>query len=309
MEDPNDGEMFARWTTTDPPFFASVHQFQYDRLRRVIYDKGEYYEMSLTSIFSSILKDAPANSRVIDVGGNIGWFSMVSAAHGHHVDVFEPNKANILRICESKLLNHWGNVASIDLVSPQSRLVKRGTIDIRPYGVGANETTLKLFVGENPGKATFLRTMLPKWRAPKEKSIKIIPLDMMAREMKWFDRPTPIIILKVDAEGLEPQVFSGAKRLLLSGFVENIIMEISAQPNDDGNKANAWMLRLLVDSGYRVHQVANKPDLEIPPPDKDFAKRFIHLYANKQGMQINIWWKRKDDIRKWKGKIDAGTSN
>lgn len=290
VDDPNDGEMLARWTTSDPPFFVSIHQFQYDRMRRVIYDSGEYYEMALTAIFSSILKDAPADSRVLDVGGNIGWFSLLSAAHGHHVDVFEPNLANVLRLCESKLLNSWTNAES-DITSPSNRLPKLGTIDIHPYGVGSNETTMPFYVGRNPGKATLLRSMLPKWRSPTTNTITIVPLDLMAQDLKWFDGgPSQIAILKVDVEGYEPAVFAGARRLLQSGLVQNILMEMTFQEDDTDNAA---MLQLIYDSGYRVHQIGHSRPQTIPLMDQSFVTNFLKLYATKPGAQQNIWWKRK----------------
>jgi FkbM family methyltransferase len=296
LDDPNDGEMLARWTTTNPPFFVSIHNFKYDLMRRVIYEKGEYYETQMSAMFSSILKDAPANSRVVDVGGNIGWYSLLSAAHGHHVDVFEPNQANVLRLCESKFLNNYPTVLGNDLVSPSSRLVKRGTIDIRQYGVGANETTIPFNVGKNPGKATFIRSMIPKWRSPTTKGTKIIPLDKMWREMRWFDRPTPIVILKVDVEGYEPAVFSGAELLLRSGMVENIIMEISYMEDDKQQADNRFMLRLILDCGYRIHRVGyGVGDIEIPPYDEHFVTKFLELYLFKSRMQENIWWKRSND--------------
>ena len=44
---------------------------------------------------------------MLDVGGNVGWFSMVAAAHGAEVFVFEPNVVNMVRLCESSVLNGW----------------------------------------------------------------------------------------------------------------------------------------------------------------------------------------------------------
>jgi FkbM family methyltransferase len=294
--DPNDGEMLARWTTTNPPFFVSIHNFKYDLTRRDIYEKGEYYETQLSATFSTILKDAPANSRVVDVGGNIGWYSLLSAAHGHHVDVFEPNQANVIRLCESKLLNNYPTVLGNDLVSPSHRLVKRGTIDIQQYGVGANETTMPFYIVQDPGKATFIQPIIPEWLFPTTKGSTIIPLDKMWREMKWFHRPTPIVILKVDVEGYEPKVFAGAERLLRSGMVENIIMEISYMEDDEQQADNTFMLQLILDCGYRIHRVGyGVGNKEIPIYDEHFVTKFLKLYLFKSRMQEHIWWKRSND--------------
>ena len=291
IPDPNHGELLARWTSTNPPFFVSVHAFYYDKLRKVIYDTGQYYEQDLSHIFHQILKDAPPNSRVLDVGGNIGWFSLLSASHGHHVDVFEPNMANILRLCESKRMNQWTTVErERDLAS---RSVKQGSIHIWPFGVGSNNTNMTFYIGKNPGKATLVRSMIPKWRNPDTKEISIISLDSMAHDLKWFELRTPIVILKVDVEGFEPSVFAGAKSLLHSGLIENIIMELSAQKD---NSENADMLQLILDAGYVPHQVGLFGDIthgNKPPLDHDFVAAFLAKFANHTKMQSNLWWKRK----------------
>jgi FkbM family methyltransferase len=291
IPDPNHGELLARWTSTNPPFFISVHAFHYDKLRKVIYVTGQYYEQDLSHVFHQILKDAPPNSRVIDVGGNIGWFSLLSASHGHHVDVFEPNMANVLRLCESSSMNRWTTVEhETDLVS---RSVKLGSIHIRPFGVGSNNTNMTFFIGRNPGKATLVRSMLPKWRNPDASEISIITLDSMANDLKWFELKTPIVILKVDVEGFEPRVFAGAKSLLHSGLIENILMELSGQKD---NSENADMLQLILDAGYVPHQVGLFGDItrgSIPPLDNNFVSAFLAKFANHSKMQSNLWWKRK----------------
>ena len=291
IPDPNHGELLARWTSTNPPFFISVHAFHYDKLRKVIYVTGQYYEQDLSHVFHQILKDAPPNSRVLDVGGNIGWFSLLSASLGHHVDVFEPNMANVLRLCESRSMNQWTTVErEIDLVS---RSVKQGSIHIRPFGVGSNNTNMTFFIGRNPGKATLVRSMLPKWRNPDASEISIITLDSMANDLKWFELKTPIIILKVDVEGFEPRVFAGAKSLLHSGLIENILMELSGQSD---NSENAEMLQLILDAGYVPHQVGLFGDItrgSIPPMDNNFVGAFLAKFANHSKVQSNLWWKRK----------------
>jgi FkbM family methyltransferase len=269
-------------------------------LNLVIYDDGEYYEHTLTKVFQNILKHAPANSRVLDVGGNIGWFTLLSAAMGHHVDVFEPNTVNVIRQCQSMRLNRWSNVNDDDVIG--RRTVKQGSINIRQYGVGSNTTTMPLFIGKNPGKATLMRNMLPKKHLKGDGSyINIVTLDSMAHDLGWFgpNKAANIIILKVDVEGFEPSVFAGAKKLLKSGLIENILMEVSGQ-ND--NSENEKMLKLILDSGYYLHDVGGPegPTGKKAPAvsDENLPKILLSSFARQHTMQANLWWK-------WKGTKSA----
>jgi FkbM family methyltransferase len=252
----------------------------------------------LTRTFSNILKHATANSRVVDVGGNIGWFTMASAASGHHVDVFEPNKINIIRQCQSMWLNRWGDAEEDEIIA---RTEKKGSINICPFGVGANTTTMTFYVGKNPGKATMVRSMLPKKKRLRETStIHVVTLDSLEQDMGWFENKIPIAILKLDVEAFEPSVFVGAKRLVSKGLIWNILMEVSGQHD---NTENAAMLQRIVDSGYRLHQIGGpegpSKGSNIPLSDENAGRIVMERLANRDGVQANLWWK-------WKGLDENG---
>jgi hypothetical protein len=92
IRDPNEGKVYARYTVTDPGFYFSAHNEKYDKIRYEIIGNGNYYETVLTETFASILRASAPNARVVDVGANSGWFSLLSASLGHHVDAFEAKK-------------------------------------------------------------------------------------------------------------------------------------------------------------------------------------------------------------------------
>jgi FkbM family methyltransferase len=260
---------------------------------KVVYDKGSYYEEDLTNVFTKILKRSLPNSRVIDVGGNIGWFTFLSAANGHHVDVFEPNPVNIIRQCESMYLNGWSNALETDI---RSRTSKRGSINLRQYGVGSSVTQLRLFMGKNPGAATVSLEGVPrrKRRALRQTQlVDIITLDGLADTLGFFrSKSSPIVILKVDVEGFEPSVFQGAQKLLRSGIVENILMEVSGKRD---NHQNEEMILLIQKSGYRLHGLgfSSGPTAARLPDYRD-EKELVTLILTKvagKGQQVNLWWK------------------
>ena len=290
--DPNGGELFARWTAVDPPFWMSLHNRLYDPMRLVVYDKGEYYEKALTNTFHRILVNSPANARVLDVGGNIGWFTMKSASLGHHVDVFEPNPKNILRMCQSCWLNQWGTASEDEI---NNRQTKKGSVNIRPYGVGNSSTSLPMYFGKNPGKASFLRQMLPKKNIPVKATdgIQMVTLDSMATELGWFEGDVKIAIMKVDVEGFEPFVMQGASKLLKSNLVENVLMEITGMGPEE-NHVNFAMIQLLVDSDFVLYMTGGPAGptsrKDVPPTDDALVEKLIGSCAHKRGLQCNLWW-------------------
>jgi len=105
--DPNKSleESPKRLTITNPPFWISLHTERFDKMRWVsIMVKGNYYETGLTNLFKEILAKTESPGLVIDVGMNIGWFTLWSRAHGHKVASFDPNPVMHVRVCES---NRW----------------------------------------------------------------------------------------------------------------------------------------------------------------------------------------------------------
>ena len=121
--------------------------------------------------FVKILTNAPT-SVVVDVGANIGYYTLLSAALGHAVVSFEPNPANILRICDSLRLNDY-----------------RDHVHVFQNAVSDETGEMRLFVPHNPGAAT-IKKMDEKIEADADHQAitKVVTLDTFAQEQGWFDR-------------------------------------------------------------------------------------------------------------------------
>lgn len=71
--DPNNGTKHQRETRTEVPFWISLHHEKFDPTRwDCIWNRGVYYEGALQRVWKRVLKSAPPNVRILDVGGNIG---------------------------------------------------------------------------------------------------------------------------------------------------------------------------------------------------------------------------------------------
>jgi FkbM family methyltransferase len=294
-KDPNHGmsESPKRLTITDPPFWISLHKEHFDKLRWAsIMMKGNYYETGITDQFQQILANTTRPGLVLDIGMNIGWFTLWARAHGHAVAAFEPNEIMHTRVCESLELNHWHNDSSIQMF---------------PYGLGEQEVTLNLTTGNNPGMSSFHEGRLQK-NSRKQIPVKVVTLDSIALQEGWLndqhDDPSapPIYLMKVDVEGYEPFVFGGARRLLQSGRVENIIMENSVSDLQQSTD----LVATIYQAGYKIKLLSSNAGKPFHPKmltqiEKELksASPGMDLEGVGEGLQFfaklscNVWWTKR----------------
>jgi len=266
-------------------------------VRWTIWEKGKYYEHLLVNVFLEILDKAKPGDHVLDVGGNIGTFSLLSASNGPFiVDAFEPNAINVLRFCESLKLNSW-----ID--NPRDG----PKVSIHKVGVGSVEEVVNFRHDlSNPGMGRMEKKgklkIPPQNRTrpiPKDESIQSVKLDNFAQSRGWFETKPTIAILKVDVEGFEPEVFKGAQKLVKSGIIQNILMEVTFR-TEKQLEDSTTMLQSIADAGYKVAGVGYWRG-----PKKDKVAGLVHdetlipslfkiweTFEGRKNKQLNIWWER-----------------
>jgi FkbM family methyltransferase len=295
--DPNDGQYFVRLVQQPAhrhPFFVSVHKKGYDSLRySSIFETGTYYEHLVQSRFERILQEGNEQSSsnnneaivsasslpmVLDVGANIGYYSILSAARHHAVVSFEINPSNLIRLCDSIRWNQQQTSSTSDVINqatttaPFAIRIFRNAVSNRH-----NEMVQVVVPKKNQGtghvepiKDQSNQQQQEQQAATLNSSVaSTITLDDFAREHGWFtavNTTTPagsttpmvnIAILKIDTEGHEPYVLEGAKQLLQSGIVRNVLLEYrtSFQPA---------VVSFLLDAGYVL--VDDPPDVKTTKP-------------------------------------------
>jgi FkbM family methyltransferase len=217
-------------------------------------------------------------------------------ALGHRTVSFEPNPINCLRLCESLALNNWTD----------------DEVNVYAYGVGANIDNLPFLMHryDNPGAGGFVRSdeIVSTAATGAEGHAKIVPvitLNSFAEDSGWFvtaaQTPSMVIpILKVDVEGLDPQVFMGADRLLKSGIVKNIMMEYSCDMSAKADMYN--VAKQIISATYRIKLIGRWNGAEIPGSLEQVNANkngtVSGLYelciqrkeARKSSAQLNLWW-------------------
>ena len=291
FEDPNHHENGApahlATTKTTHPFQISLHNRRFDKKRWVLSTNGHYDEVILEDIWQAVLKDAPPNSRVLDVGANIGYFTLLSGSMMTKekqiiIDSFEPNLKNALRLCESIQANQW-----VD------------NVHIHPMGV-SNQPGIFAFTEDrsNPGASHFNNKETTIRGAVQE--IPVTTLDRFAKAQGWLsndrDGKKPIIaILKIDVEGFEPAVILGAEQLLGRHIIQNVFMEITVADAKQSELVTAG-LHLLQTVGYKLEGLGEGqgPGEKVPadwPSGNALTGKIVRRAETTKNRQLNLWWK------------------
>jgi len=283
-----------------PPFQVSVHHRNFDHVRWSIMKHGRYYEKDLERIWRQVLRDATASKpgkpiRVLDVGGNIGYFSLVSLAMGPNVvvDTFEPNPVNHLRMCESLELNGWLNDDDSE-EKPRARLHAAGVSDSIEH--------LGFFVPRNPGAARFYPLNDPFLADKNYSVLPLVTLDAFAESQGWVENDGEnldyIAILKIDVEGLDSEVLRGARKLLAENRARNVFMEVFKRSTVERQKGRE-SLEMLVEAGYKLAGwgLWQGPGLKPPPEWSSLGNdRLIEsiISAEPKARGLNLWWSLDD---------------
>lgn len=302
-EDPNNDQYLYRRIKTEPHFLVSVHNQRYDPVRYgPIYNNGNYYEGEVIRRFEFILQEnrdafdydnKTALPLVIDIGGNIGFYTLLSAAWKHAVLTFEINPANIVRLCESLHLNNRNEYGFSELSH---------SMHVKIHQVGVSNITgqtLRVAVPGNPGETTLengAKGVTVEKQSQRSFSTTTVTLDDFAAERGWLDRTDTVFsILKIDTEGHELQIILGAQQFIRSRRAKNILMEYRIFCREAMN--------ILLEAGYVVvygERLANG-EIKRRTYTKEESKAFLDAESEKlrnkqRGGKYSDIWLRLDTL-------------
>ena len=197
----------------------------------------------------SLLKGAtPGHTPVVvDVGANLGYFSLAAASLGAHVIAIEPMSRNARKLAKSILKNKFEDKISLY----QNIMWDEGsTGPLMLHATSAsNQGNGQVLDGKSGNQGGVYGVGYAN----------AVPLSYIVRE--------DVDVLKIDAEGSESVVIAGAKRLICTFTVKHILMEFTDVKKRVGKYSAVEMLKFLDSVGYIVSDVA----LHAPPlPVSDY---------------------------------------
>ena len=192
-----------------------------------------------------ILNDMPVGHTpvMVDVGANIGYFSLAALALGARVIAFEPMSRNARKLSKSIFRNNFQNSIT---------LYQNAVWDDGP------STLLRLEATSNTNQGNG----------------KVSSSDSVARGVYGVDFVNTVAlsdvvrqdvdVMKIDTEGTEGAVIAGARRLICRFKVKFIIMEFTDIRNRRDTYSAENMLKFMNSAGYVVSDITpDAPSLSI----------------------------------------------
>jgi FkbM family methyltransferase len=197
----------------------------------IINEANAGYEPPTRDLLERVLR---AGDLFVDVGAHWGFFSLLAATHpagGIDVVAFEPDLTNALTLTENVARNGLANAITVVCAACGNRnemapLVLNTTMGHSIRGIGL---------------------------APAARGVsKWVPVVTLDGALAGMGKQAARLILKIDAEGFEPNVIVGAQALLAAGRIALIIWERGPAFSEGlGRAAMMQMTALLSDCGFR----------------------------------------------------------
>ncbi len=210
--------------------------------RDIYYKKGVYSEDYITSflIHEAGIKNGDL---VIDVGANIGWYSLVlSTEQRPEVLAFEPDNYNFSLLKDNIGMNELSNIHPFNLALSD----KPGT------------QTFYLYKKYNLGRHSFIKQK----NSINKVEVETARLDDFLKERGYGNRRVRLI--KMDIEGHEFSAATGAKETLLR--TDYLLTEFTPALMNGANQDPMDYIRLLETSGFAIYSITpeglSEPDFK-----------------------------------------------
>jgi FkbM family methyltransferase len=214
------------WTARTEDGFA-IRVDRHDSVQAHILKHG-FWDRDVSEALKATLRPSDV---FYDVGGNIGYFSLLAASLGvRNIVAFEPLERLAGRAGENAALNGFGDIVR---VVPLGLGDVRGAAQYEPgpdWNCGAGRVRPASGAGEGV----------------------TIPLTTLDEYLAETGGPPPTV-MKIDVEGFEANVLRGASKLLAERPPRVIVFEGDCSP--EGALEDRELSRILEDAGYRIRHL------------------------------------------------------
>ena len=247
------GATFGRtyWTTHGE---RSIPINTHDPVREDIYISAQLHHRGtwdeyILAVFRHVLQGVPRSARpqqlVVDVGANIGFFSLVAASYGARTISFEPMRFNLDRMLAS-IERNPGFRTRMQVYNAAVSNAHQA-VTLKPTSATTNAGNFFVQVTSESEAAIDFSTVLGEYGVDYVNSI---TLDDVLDE--------DVLLMKIDVETYEPFVVDGAYNLLCHNIVRHVILEVNK--NQDAAHGGACpaqrMLQWMRDLGYDARDMS-----------------------------------------------------
>jgi len=192
-----------------------------------------------------LVQHLPQTDVFVDVGANVGYYTLLALKHGKHAVAVEPQPRNLQCLYAGLEANRWQDRA-----------------EIFPVGLGPRPGMATLYGASGPS-ASIVRNWA-KYGSRYRQTIPVLTLDIVLAD-RFVDRG---VFVKIDVEGYEYQVLQGASRSAarmprLAWLVEICFDEFHPEGrNPDFRNTFQWFWK----HGYEA-RTANAARTRVQPED------------------------------------------
>ncbi|MGJ3246507.1 MAG: FkbM family methyltransferase [Elainellaceae cyanobacterium] len=197
-----------------------------------------YWEMWLTNVFMDLIKEGMT---VIDIGANIGYYTLLAAAK-----VGTQGKVYAFEAGQDIFETLWQNVAVngyLDRVSLVNKAVYK------------ESTTLKFSQLKRHHGSSGIGKFEDQFLKMYHDDVVVSEVDAISLDEYFLDQDIKIDFIKIDAEGSEPFIFAGMKKLLENNPAIKVIFEFCPQNIANTGNDPRFLLESLVESGFDLESV------------------------------------------------------
>jgi FkbM family methyltransferase len=229
-----------------------------DELSRLIY--CDEFEMAERLFLNRFLQPGDV---FVDVGCNIGLFTLIAARRvreAGHVYGFEPCSRTFARLEANLRLNAFANVTCVRTSLSDRRGEATLTAPLDGYGAWGSLA--------HPVRGHSFTT----------ETVATIPWDDFAQEHRLIGRVTA---MKIDVEGWEARVLSGASKTLSRGDAPLLQVEFTEEAAWSAGSSCAGIYRLLEEFGYQMFTYDVERGRLVPDPLRE-SYPYLNVIAAKR---------------------------
>ena len=259
-------------TNTTPSFQMNIYNPSKDGVSKAIFDDG-CWECNHIKDMLSALKQYNA-SYFLDVGGNIGMWSLTAAAAGYSTYTIEPLRDNCIRVCKSVDKNDFYN-----------------RVHLLNVAATTTDTTFRLNVPSgNIGGTSVVRVDNNNTKHDDDDSvIKGVPINTLNLPI---DNNRPVV-MKVDVEGHELEALFGASTYLKNTNIVYAMMEL--RPNLHRTNTILWksVFEIFISKGLKPYRLNYEDETPLDVNKLDEWKHFKHPIVR----YYDVVWRLDDFVR------------
>lgn len=173
----------------------------------------------------------------IDIGSNIGYYSLIASKKYAQVYAFEPVPTNINKLYESININKITNIVPIEKAVSDIDNSKL-ELTVFPTNMGGSRDIRET-----------INTSIRHMTQYKINNIQTITFDSFIKEYNI----NTVDLIKVDVEGAELHVLNGMKQSLQNKSIKNLILELS--PNIINIESCIAIINILKNNNYILYDI------------------------------------------------------